>query len=230
MRVAVLQHVPFEGLGAIAPWLDARGADVRWTRFHAGDAPPSLDGVTLLIVLGGPMSVNDEREHPWLAGEKRLVAQAIERGVPTLGICLGAQLMASALGARVFANEEREIGWAGVERAAPAPAGHAWLPSRLDAFHWHGETFELPRGALHLARSAGCAHQAFALGERAIGLQFHLETTPGSARALIEHCPGDLAPGRFVQSAQAMLADAARFDVANGVMSALLRQLAGEGA
>lgn len=225
MKTHVLQHVPFEGLGAIERWLDARGSDVGWTRFHAGDVLPSPEGIDLLVVLGGPMSVNDERVHRWLVDEKRFVARAIERGVPLLGICLGAQLIASALGAKVFPNAEREIGWGGIERALPASAGHAWLPPRLDAFHWHGETFDLPYEAVHLARSTGCAHQAFAIGERAIGLQFHLETTPASARALIAHCPDDLAPGAFVQSAQAMLADAARFEAAHVALAALLAQL-----
>jgi len=213
MRVHVLQHVPFEGLGSIGPWLERRGHTVAWTRLFETASFPALESLDLVVALGGPMSVNDEAELPWLASEKRFVADAIEAGKGVLGICLGAQLVAAARGAKVRPNREREIGWHPVSRVEVAREHPcAWLlPSRLEAFHWHGETFELPEGAVQLARSEGCEQQAFALGDRVIGLQFHLETTPASARALIEHCPADLAPGRFVQSAAEMLGDPERF-------------------
>jgi hypothetical protein len=102
VRVHVFQHVPFEGLGSIRPWLEEHRADVSHTRFYANETPPPLDGIDLLIALGGPMSVNDEAERPWLKGEKQAVRDAIARDVPVLGICLGAHMIASALGARVY--------------------------------------------------------------------------------------------------------------------------------
>jgi GMP synthase-like glutamine amidotransferase len=209
----VLQHVPFEGLGSIGPWLERRGHTVAWTRLFDAPGFPSVETFDLLIALGGPMSVNDEAKLPWLAPEKRCIADAIAAGKGVLGVCLGAQLIASARGAKVFPNREREIGWHPVTRAEVAREHPcAWLvPSRLEVFHWHGETFALPGGAVQLARSAACEQQAFALGDRVIGLQFHLETTTASARALIEQCPEDLAPGRYVQTAAAMLRDPERF-------------------
>lgn len=225
MRVQVLQHVPFEGLGSIGPWLERRGHTVTWTRLHQGEAFPEPGSFDLLIALGGPMSVNDEAELPWLAPEKRFLAETIAAGrAGVLGICLGAQLIAAARGAKVLPSREREIGWHPVTRVAVA-ADHpcAWLlPSRLEAFHWHGETFELPEGAVQLARSEACEQQAFAVGDRVIGLQFHLETTPASARALIEHCPADLAPARFVQAAAEMLRDPERFAVIEEAQERLL--------
>jgi GMP synthase-like glutamine amidotransferase len=224
MRLHVLQHIPFEGLGHIADWAERRRAAVTWTRFHdpAAAALPALANVDFLIVLGGPMSVNDEAVHPWLAAEKTYIASALAAGKPILGICLGAQLIACALGARVRPAPEREIGWFPVMAAPPAPGAFAF-PPRFDAFHWHGETFDLPPGAILLAHSEACENQAFQHGPRVIGLQFHLETTRESADALVRHCPGDLAPGRCVQSAADLLADTpARADAAHVQMDRLL--------
>jgi len=223
----VLQHVPFEGLGSIGPWLERRGHTIAWTRLFADARLPAPDELDLLIALGGPMSVNDEATLPWLAPEKRFVAGAIAAGKGVLGICLGAQLIAAARGAKVVPNREREIGWHPVTRAEVA-RDHpcAWLvPSRLEVFHWHGETFALPDGAAHLARSEGCEQQAFALGDRVIGLQFHLETTAASARALIEHCPEDLAPGRYVQTPDEMLRDPERFAAIEEAQERVLEHL-----
>ena len=206
MRVHVLQHVPFEGPGRIAAWLAARSAEVTTTRlFEADAALPPAGAFDVLIVLGGPMSANDEAALPWLRQEKRLVAAAILSGKAVLGICLGAQLMAAALGARVYPAQHNEIGWFPVQGCAPQDGSFAF-PAAAEVFHWHGETFDLPDGAVHLARSAACLHQAFQIGQRAIGLQFHLETTPESVAALLTHCHGELVPSAFIQTAQALQA------------------------
>jgi GMP synthase-like glutamine amidotransferase len=224
MRVHVFQHVPFEDLGAIEPWLAEHDARVEWTRFFEEPRLPDIDAFEWLIVLGGPMSVHDVDHHPWLSAERRAIAAALEAGRTVLGICLGAQLLARASGARVVPNEEREVGWFPIERVAARDAHPlaGALPARADAFHWHGETFELPGGAVHLARSAGCEAQAFALGPRALGLQFHVEVTPAGVGRLAEHCPDDLRPGRWVQTRAAMLADPRRFAVAHRILAGLL--------
>lgn len=122
MRAHVLQHVPFEDVGSIGFWLEDRGAQVTYTRFLAGDPLPSIDAVDMLIALGGPMSVNDETEFPWLKGEKQAVRDAIARDIPVLGVCLGAQIIAGALGARVYPNSAREIGWFPIQ-GTEAPCG-----------------------------------------------------------------------------------------------------------
>lgn len=229
MRVRVLQHVPFEGPAALAPVLRDAGHELAVSRLDAGDPLPALADFDWLVVLGGPMSVHDEAEHAWLAPEKRLVRAAVEGGRRVLGVCLGAQLIAASLGAAVTRNPEREIGWFPVERAPGAersPLGRA-LPARFPAFHWHGETFAPPPGALRLAASEACAEQAFAIGERVLGLQFHVETTPEAAKALVEHCADELAPARWVQDASAILAADAPFAQAQAVMRALLVALGG---
>jgi GMP synthase-like glutamine amidotransferase len=226
-RVHWLQHVPFEELGAIGQWLAARGAHVTATRCHAGEDFPALDDFDWLVVMGGPMSVHDRDRYPWLTAEQRLIAQAIAAGKTVLGICLGAQLIAQALGARVFRAPEREIGWFPIAPVA-APAGHPFADLFLrpgDVFHWHGETFDLPAGAVPLARSTACANQAFAVGSRVLALQFHLEMTPEGARALIDHCPHDLAPGPWVESPVAMLADEHRFRDSHENMARALEAL-----
>ena len=222
MRVHVLQHVPFEGLGSIDAWLAGRNSRITWTRFFDDPTLPPPDEIDLLIALGGPMSVNDEAILPWLRDEKRFIAAVIAAGTPVLGICLGAQLIASAHGAPVHANDEKEIGWFPVVAEPPTPDCFA-LPPSIEVFHWHGETFELPAGAVHLARSAACRHQAFQLGPRVIGLQFHLEMTPESAAALVCHCGDELVPQRFVQPAADLLAvPPARYAAINGLMGQLL--------
>lgn len=219
MKLQVLQHVPFEGLGAMAPWFERRGAKLNVTRFFEAPTIEALDP-DVLVVLGGPMSVNDEQRYPWLVAEKQYVRQAIESGVRVLGVCLGAQLIASALGARVRPNATPEIGWLSVEGVAdgsPFARGELYR-----VFQWHGETFDLPRGARLLASSDACAHQAFALGSSVLALQFHLETTRDIAAALVEHCRAELVPGPFVQSeAELTRAD----DAAFAQMHALLERV-----
>lgn len=227
LRAHWLQHVPFEGLGSIEDWLAGRSARVDSTRFFDQGRLPAADDFDLLIVMGGPMSANDEAAHPWISDEKRLIARAIDSGRAVLGVCLGAQLIASALGARVYRNPEPEIGWFPIERidgGAPGSITRA-IPRAFEAFHWHGETFDLPPGALHLARSRACENQAFTLGERVMALQFHLETTARSGHALVECCRADLVPGPFVQPEGVILGTPERFARANAIMRTVLDSL-----
>ena len=148
--------------------------------------------------MGGPMSVNEEAVHPWLRPEKRLISQSIEVGKTVLGICLGAQLIASALGARVFPNARKEIGWFPVRRPTGSVPDLARLfADGIEVFHWHGETFDLPHGAVKFLESDACENQAFSLGSRVLGLQFHLETTHASAASLMENSRHEMLPVRY---------------------------------
>lgn len=205
MRIHYLQHVHFEGPGAIDALMRRSGMTVTYTRFHEAWELPDPGGLDFVVVLGGPMSVNDGMVHPWLPHERAFIRRAIDAGTRVLGICLGAQLIASALGARVHPNSEKEIGWFPVTGVASAGNAVYRFPLSFPAFHWHGETFDLPAGAVPLARSAACAQQAFQVGRRVIGLQFHLETTPAAVRDLVDHCGDDLIPARFVQSQDEIL-------------------------
>ena len=228
MRAHCLQHVPFEGLGSIESWLMAAGCELSATRFYEAPGLPDLNELDLLVVMGGPMSVIDEDEYPWLAAEKKLIREAIRAGKPILGVCLGAQLIASALGARVYPNREKEIGWFPVKATQPIGPSIFRFPPSIDVFHWHGDTFDLPCGAVRLARSEGCENQAFQLGRSAIGLQFHLETTPRSARELVAHCRSELSASAYVQSEAAILAaPAEKYRTANSLMGEVLSFLTG---
>ncbi len=177
-KVLVLQHVAVEVLGTLNPLLRAEGFRIQYVNFgRYPHAQPSLDGYHGLIVLGGPMNVDQVDAHPHLATELRLIQKAIERGMPILGICLGAQLIAKALGARVERSPQAEIGWYDV---SPTADGHhdplfGFFRKTEKLFQWHGDTFEIPSGAAHLAASPACAAQAFRYGSNVYGFQFHLE-------------------------------------------------------
>lgn len=213
MRIRVLQHAPHEGPAAIADWAASRGHETTITRLDRGEALPVVAAFDALVVMGGAMSVNDQDRHPWLAGEKRLLREAIQNPRRILGICLGAQLLAAALECRVYPAARTEIGWLPVrlERGAARSRTFGAMPATFAPLHWHGETFDLPEGALHLASTDACPHQAFEIafdggpergGALALGLQFHLEATPESVRAMVEAdpealacAPGALRPG-----------------------------------
>lgn len=206
MRVRVFQHIAFEGIGSMETWLRERDADVQFTCFYDSPTLPDPDKIDLLIVMGGPMSVNDDIEYPWLREEKGFIGEVIRRGIAVIGVCLGAQLIAAALGARVYSNHEKEIGWFPIEWTSSDNSSFNF-PARPMVFHWHGETFDLPSGATLLATSAGCRNQAFQVGENVIGMQFHLETTPETADLLIQNCRHELVSGKYIQPEARMRAE-----------------------
>lgn len=205
MKVHILQHVPFEDIGSMALWLSTHNATIGYTRFYESPLLPEIDTIDLVIVMGGPMSVNDELRLPWLKSEKQFIQEIIQKGIPIIGVCLGAQLIASSLGSSVYPNREKEIGWFDIQNIENSRSGFQF-PEQITVFHWHGETFDLPAGAIHLARSAACEHQAFQIGRHVIGLQFHLESTPVGIDAMLQNCRQELVTGRFIQTEEAIRA------------------------
>ncbi|MDR3701186.1 MAG: gamma-glutamyl-gamma-aminobutyrate hydrolase family protein [Candidatus Sulfopaludibacter sp.] len=179
MRILVFRHVPFEDIGLIASALESYSVQIDYADLYRSLSPcPDPASYCALIFMGGPMSVNDDL--PYIRRELEIVAQAAARRQPVLGICLGAQLIAKAMGARVYPNAAKEIGWYPVHftQAAAQDPLLSGVDTPQEVFHWHGETFDLPAGAVHLASSALCRNQAFHIGRVLYGFQFHLEVSP----------------------------------------------------
>jgi len=180
----IVQHVAGEGPGLIDALARQRGLPIDLRRMDRGEPLPDAAAVAALVVLGGPMGAYELAAHPHLAAELHLLEDAVARGLPVLGICLGAQLLAAALGARVYPGPAPEIGVAEVKLTGDGSDDHLLGPAgpSFPAFHWHGDTFDLPWDAVHLAATRTYAHQAFRVGDRAWGLQFHIELDQGLAR------------------------------------------------
>ncbi len=226
MRAHYLQHVPFEGLGSIEPWLLTAGYQITSTKFFRSSLLPDAGAIDLLIVMGGPMSVNDDKVFPWLEQEKHFIKKVVHAGTPVLGVCLGAQLIASAMGARVYSNRTKEIGWFAVQTNREKSGSSISLPAEIEVFHWHGETFDLPDGAVRLAGSAACTNQAFQLGRSVIGLQFHLEVTPQAVHEMVKHCRAELQPAQYVQDEASILgAPTEKYRCSNTLLDEILTYL-----
>lgn len=227
MRIQVLKHLPFEGPAAIEHWARTRGHDLAMTNTWQDDLP-ALANFDLLAIMGGTMNVYEENDHPWLAGEKRLIAEAISAGKAVLGVCLGGQLIAAALGAVVTRNPHVEIGWFPVsvtDEARSLPL-LAEVPDAFPVVHWHGDTFAIPEGATHILSSQACANQGFIIdGGRVLGLQCHLEETRESLAALTEHAANELVEGEWIQTPAELLAEDAPFDSANQLLFTLMDRM-----
>jgi GMP synthase-like glutamine amidotransferase len=210
--ILCLQHVAFEGPGAIAEWAALRDMPLRiWRMDEHQYAPEDTESDQLIVVLGGPMNVDDEAMHPWLCEEKQFLFRQLNRRARILGICLGAQIMAHLLGAEVRRQKEKEIGWFPVRWTSEAQA-HPFFKGVGESstvLHWHEQGFGLPPMAQRLASSEACPEQGFVWKNRVVGLQFHLEMGLDEARLLTDYAGDDLAAGgRFVQPREALLTSA----------------------
>jgi GMP synthase (glutamine-hydrolysing) len=184
MRVLVLQHISCEHPGVFSDVMRERDVEQVAVELDEGEPLPDWREFDAVLAMGGPMGAGDDADHPWLGPEKRLVRDAVDAGRPFLGVCLGVQLLAAALGARVYATEEAEVGLLPVELTAEGQADplFAGLDDSLVSLQWHGDTFDLPTGSTRLAGSPQVPNQAFRAGDRAYGVQFHLEVTGEMAR------------------------------------------------
>jgi GMP synthase-like glutamine amidotransferase len=228
MRILLIQHDPLDGPGSLTEWAYLRGHSLSICLICQGEPLPSHDSYDLLVSLGGPMGAYEEEKHPWLVTEKEYLLQAVASGKKILGLCLGCQLLADALGGKAFRHTCKEFGWQPIE---PLESGKEWFsPGSFHAFQWHGDTYTLPPGAVQLARNAAAEQQAFLLngpsGNPVIGLQFHLEWTEAMAREALAE-PG-VAPtaSPTVQTPEEILSDLSLFDAARHRFFALMDRLA----
>ena len=211
LKVHYFQHIAGEGFGSCYQFLKQHHAKISATEFFALpvdrsleiEALPQVEDVDLLIIMGGEMSVNDEVNFRWLKIEKRWLRRYLSMGKPAIGLCLGGQLIANALGAAVSRSEKQELGWTGVRKVNYVPAECFELPAEFNVMQWHSETFEIPKGAIHLAENDVCRNQMYQIGKNVLGFQFHPEITPETLNLFLENEEElDHFPGQHVQTQQ----------------------------
>ncbi len=222
MRIHCILHASFEGPAAIKDWAQAKGLEMTTTSTYAGEQLPNTNEFDFLVIMGGPQSPLEIDKYSFLRDEIELVSRAVADEKAILGICLGSQVIAEALGAPTQRSPEKEIGVFPIELTEEGRLDPIFknFPDKFSAFHWHNDMPGIPDGAVLLARSLGCPHQAFRYGNRIYGLEFHLEPTRASAKELIENCPGDLEEGIYTQTEEEILS--ADFDAINKKMETIL--------
>jgi GMP synthase-like glutamine amidotransferase len=203
LKIHYLQHVPFETPGYLDTLTAAHGCSISTTRLWEQTVFPSPSEIDLLVILGGPMNIYGYERYPWLTDEKRFLEKIIESDTKMLGICLGSQLLADVLGGSVIKNRCKEIGWfpVSLSREAGVSSLFKHFPEQFTPFHWHGDTYRLPPGAIRLGSSEACENQGFIFKNRIAALQFHLEMVPHNLQSLIDNCGNELAADEYIQSA-----------------------------
>ena len=226
MRIHYFQHVPFEPPANIENWAKKRDFKIKGTKLYKNEPFPDFSSFEILVVMGGPMGVYDDSKYKFLVKEKIFIENAINLNKKVLGVCLGAQLIADVLGAKVYKNKYKEIGWFPVELTEEGKKSKNFkdFPNSFTAFHWHGDTFDLPDGAVRIASNKATQNQAFEYNNgKILGLQFHLETTYNSAKELIENSQEELKEkGVFIQSPEEMLNKKENFQTIEKLLFKLL--------
>ena len=206
MKILCLKHIAFEGPGTFALWAQSRGHDLEVVSVYQNQTLPGAETFDALLVMGGPMNIDEHAIYPWLAKVKCHIRDAIIAGKHVIGVCLGAQLIADALGASVSKSADKEIGWFPIHPSENCP-DLLPLPDKLSVLHWHGDTFEIPEGAQPIAFSDACENQGFLYRDRVLGLQYHMEMTPQSLELLIAAGRNELVNAPYIQDADRILAE-----------------------
>jgi GMP synthase (glutamine-hydrolysing) len=221
-------HASFEGLGSMESYFNSEKYNLSSSLLYEKDYTfPAIEEIDWLIIMGGPMGVYDTEDYPWLVPEKAFIKSAIDAGKIVVGVCLGAQLIADVLGAKVYKNKHREIGWFNLTRSSKAINSKLRniFPQKVNTFHWHGDTFDLPENALLLVSSEACINQAFSINNRIFGFQFHFEATLEFAESLLVNCANELDGSEYVQSRELILSDRENYDKINAIMNDILRAI-----
>jgi GMP synthase-like glutamine amidotransferase len=229
IRIHCFMHVPFEGPGIIENWAHDKGHQMDYTRFYEKESLPEISEVELLVIMGGPMNAFDYQIHPWMEEEIAWVKRYMDAGKPLIGICLGAQIIAAALGVDVYPGKHKEIGWHNLQFLPSLGEFRIFgnLPDTRKVFHWHGDTFPIPAGALRIASSEAFPNQAFIHNKRTIALQFHLEVTLESVTGMVDNCRNELESGPYIQSEEEILKGAGFYDSNQPLMFRFLDYLSG---
>ena len=229
LSIHSFEHAPFEGLGCIGDWAGERSHRLSSTSLYNNEQLSDLKKINWLIIMGGPMSIHNEKEFPWLKAEKMFIRKAIEANKTVIGICLGVQLVAHVLGAKVYKNPQTEIGWFDVVRTEESYRTDllAGFDDKMKVFHWHGDTFELPDGAISLFQSEACKNQGFLYRNNVLGLQFHFEMTEKGIAEMLAEENEEFPQGPYVQTKQEILTQQDHIKANNKKMYLLLDRLSG---
>jgi GMP synthase (glutamine-hydrolysing) len=230
INIQCLMHVPYEGPGIITEWIGQKNHHLKYTRFYKGDSLPDPSDVDLLLIMGGPMNVFDFHVHPWMQDEIEWVSDFINTSKPVLGICLGAQIIAASLGVEVYPGKQKEIGWHNLQFLPSLGDYKIWneLPATRKVFHWHGDTFPIPKGATGIASSHAFPNQGFIFDSKVFALQFHLEVTPESVKELVENCRSELISDTYIQTEEEILGEEKYYHTNQELMFQLLDYLCGQ--
>lgn len=225
--IHTLMHVPYEGLGCIENWTKIKNYQVSYTKFYEDITFPDISDIDMLIIMGGPMSVYEELQFPWLIQEKTFIKSVIEAGKTVLGICLGSQLLAEVLGAKVYPNHVKEIGWFDIQKTYSGKSNSILsdVDEQFKVFHWHGDTYDIPPHCEHLFQTPNCRNQAFLYNNKVLGLQFHFEVTESTLTGMVENGKNELKKSETVQSAEEILSTTGYINNNNKMMYSILDRL-----
>lgn len=225
MHIHFLQHVHFETPGYLVDWTVKNNHSYSSTHLYENDALPSSDDFDFLVIMGGPMNIYEEEKYQWLKAEKQLIRQAIVSGKKVLGICLGSQLVADVLGAKVYPNKYPEIGWFPVFKNEFSCCEYTrFMQREIPTFHWHGDTFDLPADSVRLFSSEATLNQAFSYNENVLALQFHWEMKKENMLSMLQFSGNDLKPGKYIQEKAGILVEEKVFTKMNEHLDEMLQR------